>query len=112
MKTPFVTKATSVIWGCSILTLFLVSSGFAYKTSVSANNPASEVSCNSKPSALPIFPFAKLRMDPSGSTSVVEVHFSSANGACSAMVYSSHEHGYSSAPDKPHNRDETPIALR
>ena len=112
MKIPFVTKATSVIWGCSILILFLVSSGFAYKTSVSANNPTSEVSCSSKLSALPIFPFAKLRMDPSASTPVVEVHLSSANGACSAMAYSSHEYGYSSAPDKPHNRNEVSVALR
>lgn len=112
MKTTSIAKAISFLIACSILALFLVPTGFAYIAGAGGSDSAQATSCNSKPSSLSIFPFARLKANSAGSASVVEVHLSSANGACSSMIYSSHKFGYDSVPDHPAKSHEASVSLR
>jgi len=112
MKTTFIAKAISVILACAILAMFLVPTGFAHKAGVSDSIHTLATSCNSQPGSFPLLPFTKLKTNSNGSGAVIEVHLSSVDGNCSAMVYASHEFGYSSVPDNSGNRDEMAVALR
>jgi len=112
LKTTIIAKAISVIVACTILALFLVPAGFAYKTGITGSDPTSASSCNDKPSTFTIFPFARLKANSNGSSVGVEVHFSSADGGCSAMVYSSHNVGYETFAENQHGNNDSAIALR
>jgi len=112
LKNSHIAKAISVIMGCSILAIFLVPTGFAYRAVMDDDQVTSEASCNDKPSTFTLFPYARLRTNSNGSTAGVEVHLSSAGGDCSTIIYSSHEIGYSTAlNDTPDNYDSA-IVLR
>lgn len=112
MKITFIAKAISVVLACSILALFLVPSGFAYKVGVSGSNPASIKSCNSKPSTFTVFPFAKLTTNQNGSLRNLEVYVSNLDGDCTARIYSSNSNGYNTVPDNVNGVNNSTIALR
>ena len=95
MKTAFIAKAIPVVIGCSILALFLVPDGFAFKAGFGSNDANPTTSCNSNPGNLTIFPFARLKTNLNGSASGVEVHLSNADSNCTEMIYSSYDVGYS-----------------
>lgn len=92
LKTAYIAKAIPVVVACSILAIFLVPNGFAYK--FGDIEPAQAKSCNNKPSSFTIFPYASLKTNSNGSATGVEVHLSSADGDCSEMIYSSYDVGY------------------
>jgi hypothetical protein len=112
LKTPFIAKAISVIVACTILAIFLVPTGFAYKVGVSGNGPTSTTPCNDKPSTFTIFPYARLKPNSDGSSVGVEVHFSSADGGCSTKIYSSHNVGYNNLAENHYDNNDSVIALR
>ena len=72
LKTIFIAKAIAVTMACSILALFLVPTGFAYKLDFGGGNPATATSCNHKPGAFTIFPYSKLKTSSDGSVSGIE----------------------------------------
>ena len=94
MKIAFIAKAIPVVIACSILAIFLVPTGFAYKVGIGSNEPALETSCNSKPGNLTVFPFARLKTNSNGSASGIEVHLSNSDSDCTEMIYSSYDVGY------------------
>jgi len=94
VKTLFVAKAIPVVIACSILAVFLVPTGFAYKAGVD-DSEAAATSCNNKPGNFTIFPLARLKTSANEFDSGVEVHLSSADGDCSEMIYSSYDVGFS-----------------
>jgi hypothetical protein len=111
MKATFIAKATAFVLACSILAIFLVPAGFAFKANDNASNPASIKSCNNRPDTLTIFPYAKFNMGRNGSVETLEVHVSSFNGDCTAMIYSSRDAEYI-APENTNGVIETSVALR
>lgn len=112
MKITFIAKAMSAVLACSILALFLVPSGFAYRMGVSGSNPASMKSCNSTPSTFTVFPFTKLATDPNGSVVNLEVYVSNLDGDCTARIYSSNNDGYSTASDNVNGVNKSTMVLR
>ncbi|MFC1701461.1 hypothetical protein ACFL1J_01760 [Pseudomonadota bacterium] len=112
MKKEFIAKAIPVVIACSILAIFLVPAGFAYKVGIGGNDADPATSCNSKPGNFTIFPFARLKANLNGSVSGVEVHLSNADGDCSEMIYSSYDVGYNSESGTIRDNNGTAIALR
>ncbi|MDH4018822.1 MAG: hypothetical protein OEU84_04410 [Xanthomonadales bacterium] len=105
MKTTFIAKAIPVLIGCSILAIFLVPAGYAFKAGIGSNDAVTKTSCNKKLDDVTIFPFARLKTNSNGSVSGVEVHLSNADGDCSEMIYSSYEvrHGNESGTIRDNN---------
>ena len=90
MKTSIIVKASSVIFACSILAVFLVPVGFASREGHGGGETSAATSCTDKTSIfLPTFIYTKLHMGRNGSTSGFEIHLSDADGDCSGMLYSS-----------------------
>jgi len=112
LKTSFIAKALSVGLACSILALFLVPTGFAYKIGLSGDEGPSAKSCNDDLSSFTIFPYAKLKTDSSGSATGIEVLLSSAQGSCSMKIYSSNEDGYAALSGNPYSSQDEAIALK
>ena len=79
---------------------------------VSGSKSTSVNSCKSKPNALAVFPYTKLNSDRNGSAVNLEVHVSSWDGNCTAMIYSSQEFGYTMALGDVQDRCESAIVLR
>lgn len=94
VKTTFIAKAIPVLIGCSILAIFLVPTGFAYKAGMGSNQAAPATSCNDKLGNFTIFPYARLKTSSNGSATGVEVHLSNADSDCTEMIYSSYDVGY------------------
>jgi hypothetical protein len=111
MKTAIIAKATAVVLACSILAIFLVPAGFAFRAIDSVSNPASIQSCNNRPDTLTIFPYTKFDMGRNGSVETFEVHVSSFNGNCTAKIYSSRDGEYV-APENANGVIEKTVALR
>ena len=112
MKTTFIAKAIAVIVACSILALFLVPTGFAYKVGVGDSDPTAVTSCNDKLDTFTIFPYARFKTNANGSASGIEVHVSSVDGNCSTKIYSSHDVGYDTDFGLVQDNIDTAIALR
>lgn len=112
MKTTFIAKAIPVLIGCSILAIFLVPAGYAFKAGIGSNDANTATSCNKKLVDFPIFPFARLKANSNGSASGVEVHLSNADGDCSEMIYSSYEVGYSNESGTIRDNNGRAITLR
>jgi hypothetical protein len=111
MKTAFIAKAIPVAIACSILAIFLVPTGFAYKMGIGGNDADPATSCNSKPGNFTIFPIAALKANSNGSFSGVEVHLSNVDGDCSEKIYSTHDVGYRNEPGPNHDNNDMVIAL-
>ncbi|MDX2428550.1 MAG: hypothetical protein QNK22_07655 [Xanthomonadales bacterium] len=112
MKTAFIAKAIPVVISCSILAIFLVPTGFAYKLGIGSNDADPATSCNSNPGNLTIFPYTRLKTNSNGSATGVEVHLSNEDGDCSEMIYSSYEVGYGTESGTIRNNNGTAISLR
>ena len=112
MKTTPIANAVPVILACSILAIFLVPTGFAYKLGIGGNDADPATSCNSKPGNFTIFPFASLKTNSYGSPTGVEVHLSSSDGDCSEMIYSSYDVGSSNESGTIRDNNGKSIALR
>ena len=109
MKTAFIAKAGSIILACSILALFLVPTGYAFKQGDAA---VSETSCDDVSNTLTIFPYARLKTSPDGLTSGVEIHLSDVSGDCSTMIFSSRQVGYDSSVGGYQEDEDRFIAIR
>jgi len=112
LKTSFIAKAIPVVIGCSILAIFLVPAGYAYKVGIGSDEASLATSCNNKPANLTIFPFARLKTNSNGSATGVEVHLSSSDSGCTEMIYSSHDVGYSNESGTIRDNNGTAISLR
>jgi hypothetical protein len=112
VKTTFIAKAIPVLIGCSILAIFLVPAGYAFKAGMGSNGTTKATSCNKKLVDVTIFPFARLKTNSNGSASGVEVHLSNAKGDCAEMIYSSYEAGYRNEPGTIRDKNGRSIALR
>ena len=112
MKTSFIAKAIPVVIGCSILAIFLVPAGFAYKLGIGSNDADPATSCNSNPGNLTIFPYARLKTNSNGSAMDVEFHLSNEDGDCSKMIYSSYDVGYGNESGTILDNNGRAIALR
>ena len=73
----------------SVLAVFTVSTGFAWKGDYSDGVFAGLAPCNDTVSAFPTSLFTRLNRDRNGSVSGFEVHLSSTDGDCSVMLFSS-----------------------
>lgn len=112
LKTSYIAKAIPVVIACSILAIFLVPTGFAYKAGMSGSEVAKATSCNNKLGNFTIFPFTSLRTNSNGSATGVEVHLSSADGGCSEIIYSSYDVGYTNEAGTIRDNNGTAIDLR
>ena len=112
MKATFIAKATAVVLARSILAIFLVPAGFAFRANDSASNPASVTSCNNRPDTLTIFPYAKFNIGQNGSAETFDVYVSSFNGNCTAKIYSSGDGKYTTASEHDNGVIEPTVALR
>ena len=112
VKTAFIAKAIPIVIGCSILAIFLVPTGFAYKVGFGSNDADAAPSCNSEPRKFTIFPYASLKINSNGSASGVEVHLSDADGDCSEKIYSSHDVGYRNESGTIRHNNGRSVALR
>lgn len=98
--------------GCFILAVFVVGISFASRGDGVAGMPDSAVACEDGTSLLSVFPLVRIRPGDNGSASGLEVHFSSADGHCSELVFSSLASGDRVSSDVYQDFRDQAISLR
>jgi hypothetical protein len=112
LKTVFIAKAISVVIASSVLVVFLVPSGSAFKAVGDAGHPNRSKACGNDPESLALFPFTQLTTNSKGSISGFEIRLGSADGNCSRKIYSSSQVAPNADLNELLENDENVIALR